>query len=144
MIHRLKEQDKEAVISIWLDASVIAHDFIAKDYWNEKTTDMRNIYLPKSDTFVYKNNKQEITGFISIVNNYIAALFVSPAAQGQGIGQALMAFAKQNHEVLFLGVYSKNVKSVQFYLKQGFTITGEKTEPHTGELETEMIFKAIK
>lgn len=140
MIRRLEHRDLEDVVRIWLEASLAAHDFIPAAYWQEKTTDMRDTYLLQSETFVYENERLQPSGFLSLVDNYIAAVFVAPDMQGQGIGKALIQYAKSKHTILSLGVYSRNRKSVEFYLRQGFVVKAEQTEPDTGEMETLMEF----
>lgn len=137
MIRAFAENDLDKLVRIWLDASVVAHDFIPAEYWKEKTEDMKRVYLPASQTFVYQG-ETEVLGFISMVDNYIAAIFVKPEEQGRGIGKQLIEFVKRKYPQLTLGVYSKNTKSVDFYKKQGFVITGEKVEENTGEMETLM------
>ncbi|MNL87897.1 putative acetyltransferase [compost metagenome] len=70
---------------------------------------MKNLYLPASKTFVYQNDTA-ILGFISMVDNYIAAIFVNPESQGQGIGKQLIEYIKKQHTLITLGVYSKNIR----------------------------------
>lgn len=137
MIRISKENDLENLVRIWLDASIIAHDFIPAHYWEGKVTDMRTVYLPASKVHVYEIGTT-IVGFIAMVDDYIAALFVDPIRQGQGVGKKLIDFVKNEHPVLRLGVYAKNTKSIGFYKKQGFMITGTKEEENTGEMETTM------
>ena len=104
MIRHFQQQDEAAVIQIWL---AIAHSFIPRSYWESKIPDMRNKYLPQSQTLIHEDeHTNEVTGFISLINNYIAALFVPPDRQGQGIGQTLMAHVKQQHPELELNVYA--------------------------------------
>jgi putative acetyltransferase len=137
MIRVFEETDLDKIVQIWLDASIIAHDFIPSTYWKEKAEDMKNLYLPASKTFVYQNDTA-ILGFISMVDNYIAAIFVNPESQGQGIGKQLIEYIKKQHTLITLGVYSKNIRSIDFYKRQGFVITNEKIEENTGEFETLM------
>ncbi len=80
MIREFEKKDIETIIRIWLDASIIAHDFIGPNYWRNKTDDMRNLYLPSSNTYIYENSGK-ILGFLSMVENNIAALFVLPESQ---------------------------------------------------------------
>lgn len=137
MIRLFEPKDSGEVITLWYDASVIAHDFIDSGYWQDKKSDMEQIYIPSSETYVYeKENK--IAGFVSLIENYIAAIFVAPNEQGNGIGKELMHFVKQKHETLQLGVYAKNTNSITFYAKQGFVSVGEKTDELTGEQEVVM------
>jgi len=101
---------------------------------------MKNMYIPSSNTFVYEDNNQ-LLGFISLVDNYIAAIFVATNVQGKGIGQKLMQFAKNKFSNLQLGVYAKNYQAIEFYRKQGFKIILETIDEPTGEIEVVMEFK---
>lgn len=137
MIRASEESDLDRIIEIWLCASIDAHNFISPAYWEEKIEDLRNVYLPASETFVYEDG-ETVEGFISMMSNHIAAIFVSPERQGQGIGKSLINFAKFLHPVLTLNVYSRNTGSLHFYKKMGFEACGEKMEEDTGEMETFM------
>jgi len=99
---------------------------------------MKNVYLPASETFVYEECAS-IEGFISMMDNHIAAIFVNPEKQGLGIGNALISYIKRSHPVLTLSVYSKNTGSIEFYRKMGFEVSGEKVEENTGEMEKSMV-----
>lgn len=140
MIRSFENKDLDCIITIWLKASILAHDFVEQNYWIKKSDDMRKIHLPSSNTFVFLDPENSIIGFISLVKNYIAALFVTPEWQGKGIGKQLMDFAKQQHPILELGVYSKNSNSIVFYKKQGFKIVEKQVDPYTGEEETVMVY----
>ena len=95
MIRSYNSQDTDRVIRIWLEASILAHHFIPAMYWIGKQEDMRNVYLPGSDTYVFEDEKtKSVQGFISMVGNYLAAIFVIPEAQGTGIGKALIEYVK--------------------------------------------------
>jgi len=61
-------------------------------------------YLPQSETYVAIKN-QEMVGFISMVDNYLAALFVKTELQGKGIGTALLNFIKGNRNNIELKVF---------------------------------------
>lgn len=137
MVRDFKESDLDQVIQIWLKASVIAHDFIPSSYWQEKKDDMKNIYIPSSQTFVYEDGEM-VVGFISMLDNYIAAIFVLPEYQGKGIGTRLIDHVKKLYPILTLGVYSKNIQSIEFYKKHGFVVENETVEENTGEMETSM------
>ncbi|HJF70937.1 MAG TPA: N-acetyltransferase [Butyricimonas virosa] len=142
MIRYFQQQDEDSVIRIWLEASAITHSFIPRSYWESKVPDMRNKYLPQSQTLVNEDeHTNEITGFISLIGNYIAALFVSPDRQGQGIGHSLMTRIKLQHPELELNVYAENTQALTFYKRQGFTITSEQTDEQTGRQEFTMKYQ---
>ena len=46
MIRGIRNSDVDDVIAIWLDASVAAHDFVDRHFWQSKVGDMRDIYIP--------------------------------------------------------------------------------------------------
>ena len=140
MIRKLEESDIERVLKIWLDASVIAHDFVKQEFWESRLEEMKNIYLPVAENYVYDKDG-EVKGFFSLFEDTLAAIFVNPDSQGQGIGTKLIAKAKELHSVLKLTVYSKNTKSVKFYKHCGFEIVTEQTDEHTGETEFLMVFR---
>lgn len=139
MIRKFSESDMEAVLSIWLVASVIAHDFIKEEFWKAQLPNMRDIYIPASETYVYEHHL-EVIGFYSLHENKLAAIFVLPEFQGKGVGKQLLLDAKTRRKELTLTVYKENVPSCQFYLSQGFTIESGQVDEHTGHEEYLMRF----
>lgn len=81
-------------------------------------------------------------GFYALYENTLAAIFVAPEQQGQGIGKQLINHAKQQREALTLSVYKENQPSYQFYLAQGFSVISEQFDEHTGHAEYTMSFSA--
>ena len=55
MIRSYNSQDADRVIRIWLEASILAHPFIPAMYSIGKQDDMRNIYLPASNTYLFED-----------------------------------------------------------------------------------------
>ncbi|AFS78889.1 acetyltransferase, GNAT family [Gottschalkia acidurici 9a] len=140
MITKLEIDDLEKVMKIWLETNINAHKFINEEYWN-KNYDIVKEMLPQADILVYKS-MDKIKGFIGISDNqYIAGLFVAKEYQGKGIGQMLLEEAKSHYSTLSLDVYSKNTKAINFYNKNGFTITKEQTSSDTGEVEYRMVWE---
>lgn len=131
----------DQVISIWLAASIKAHDFVDSDFWVSKVKDMREIYIPTAENYVYEV-EETIMGFLSLYNNTIAAIFVYPSSQGTGIGKQLIKKAKNVREDLNLTVYKENHRSVAFYEQCGFTIQQEQIDDHSGHPELLMRFRA--
>jgi putative acetyltransferase len=77
-------------------------------------------------------------GFFSLFGNTLAALFVIPSHQGDGIGSRLIEKAMTLRESLDLSVYSENRNSIIFYEKHGFKALKEQVDEHTGVPETVM------
>ena len=137
MIRLFRESDMDSVLDIWLRASIKAHDFVEKEFWQSHVKDMREVYIPGSETYVLEDNNQ-VLGFFSLYEKTLAALFVDPDHQGKGIGTRLMDKAKSLRRKIDLCVYSENTTALGFYVKCGFTVKKERPEPHTGHRETLM------
>ena len=141
MIREFIASDMDSVMSIWLESSIKAHDFVERTFWESKLDDMRNIYIPASETYVYESDS-EVNGFFSLHDDTLAAIFVAPGWQGEGIGQKLMAKVKSLRERITLDVYKENQKTVAFYKRCGFRGVSEKKDPHTGHVELVMEFNS--
>ena len=126
MIRRLKPDEMDELIEIWLASTIQAHPFISESYWHESESIVRNVYIPQSATWVFihqDEHQEKMVGFISVLDpQFIGALFVSEAFIGKGIGQALMEHVKTHYSELSLEVYQKNHRAVHFYHHQGFRI----------------------
>ncbi|CAM4245090.1 N-acetyltransferase [Vibrio neonatus] len=137
MIREYQAKDIEAVLDIWLKASIQAHDFVAAEFWQSQVSNMRDIYIPASKTYVFEK-EGNIVGFYSLYQNLLAAIFVSPDYQGQGFGKQLISHAKEQCSQLTLNVYKENQAAYRFYLAQGFEVDNEQLCEHTGCAEYAM------
>lgn len=141
MIRDFESSDMNDVLDIWLRASIEAHRFVESEFWKLKIDDMREIYIPASDTYVFTENRI-VKGFFSLHGDTLAAMFVSPDSQSKGIGQQLMKKVKSLRKKLDLTVYRENPRSIQFYRKCGFTIIRERMDEHTGHIEILMKYSS--
>ncbi|MBT2757644.1 N-acetyltransferase [Mesobacillus foraminis] len=133
-IRTVKNTEVHKLVEIWYEGSLIAHDFIDKDYWKSQQTEMEEKYIPMSETYVVSNEK-DVVGFVSMMDNYLAALFIDLKHQGGGYGKGLLDFIKRQRENIQLKVYKRNKKAVNFYLKNGFVIKEETLDEQTSEEE---------
>ncbi|OTA15729.1 GNAT family N-acetyltransferase [Xenorhabdus vietnamensis] len=140
MIRIFTEADMDAVLSIWLEASIKAHNFVAAEFWQSQVNNMKHIYIPSSELYVYVQDSK-VAGFYALHENNLAAVFVSPDKQGQGIGKALLSDAKNRRTELTLSVYQQNQASCEFYLSQGFYVANEEIDENTGCKEYVMRLK---
>ncbi|MDX7988696.1 GNAT family N-acetyltransferase [Xenorhabdus sp. 12] len=131
------ENDIDTVVDIWFSASVRCHDFIPRTYWESCKQEMKDVYLPQAETMIaIVDNK--MVGFISLVEDMIAAIFVSPDYQRKKIGSRLLDYAFASHNNLSLQVYVKNVQARNFYLQNGFIESEMGLDEHTGEMDITM------
>lgn len=137
MIRKNKNEDINRIVEIWLEASYKAHDFIDKSYWQSNADQMRDLYIPNSETYVFIE-KGIICGFFSLADSTLAAIFVDPEYQGKGIGSQLLSKAKSIRSKLELAVYKENTISHRFYKNKGFKDVREQVDKNTGKVEIVM------
>ena len=139
MIRKFDEKDLHAVMELWLESNIEAHDFIDSRYWKENYSKVEEM-LPQAEIYVYEEAKK-IAGFIGLTGNYIAGIFVGKSCRSNGIGRRLLDYVKEERETLMLQVYEKNRRAVCFYKREGFYMVQEQTEEGTGEKEFLMEWK---
>ncbi len=130
-IRAYEDSDQEALLRVWYESSIIAHDFMPASFWAMERQAIIDEYMPIAETWVAEEDRRVI-GFHALIDNELGALFVDPARQGEGVGSALMNHAKSLRSHLTLGVFKANTRSRRFYEKHGFRPIGETVEERTG------------
>ena len=140
MIRKFKEDDLNTVMQIWFDTNIKAHHFISRQYWIDNYEMVKDI-LPKKEIYVYEDdNTNQINGFIGLMDNYIAGIFVNKNNQSRGIGKQLLDYVKEIKETLNLSVYQKNIRAISFYQREQFVIQFEHIDNDNSEKEFIMIW----
>lgn len=141
-IRKMKAEDLDVVMEIWLDTNMRAHNFISQSYWEDNVQSVRDM-ISKAEVYVWEEDiGGEIRGFIGLCGNDVGGIFVSSTAQSAGIGSALMAHVKKIRQSLTLTVYEKNKRAVRFYEHERFRIKSETVDENTKEKEFIMVWKA--
>lgn len=133
MVRNFKNADIDKIMEIWLNSNIEAHNFIDKSYW-EKNFEMVKNALPQAEIYIYEENNN-IMGFVGLVENYIAGIFVEKNFRGKGTGKKLLNYAKSIKNNLTLNVYEKNIDAVKFYKREGFTVEKFGIDKSTDEKE---------
>ena len=136
MIRKFETKDLDEVMSLWLHVNIEAHSFIEEDYW-KKNYEMVRELIPEEGVFVAEE-KHQIQGFIGLTDDYIAGIFVKAEEQSKGIGSELLHTAMTLKDHLYLNVYKKNTKAVNFYQRCGFIIVNQEIDEDTSEEEYTM------
>ena len=139
MLRKMKTDDLDPVVQIWLESNRQAHSFIEADYWEKNKEEVRKM-LPHS-LIEIAEIECNIVGFIGMNETKIEGLFVNSNFQSRGIGHSLIEWAKTRNEVLTLYVYQKNQRALKFNLKEGFVIHKQLIDEETGEIEFLMQWK---
>ncbi|MDD3279772.1 MAG: GNAT family N-acetyltransferase [Lachnospiraceae bacterium] len=136
MIRDFKKEDIDRVMELWLDTNISAHSFIQSEYW-KSNYDTVKAMMPSATIYVYEENNV-IQGFLGLMDEYIAGIFVSQHVQSKGFGKKLLDYAKDKKGALSLSVYKENIRAVNFYLREDFTVSNEQIDKNTGKLELNM------
>ena len=130
MIRKYNEIEIPILVDIWEQASKVAHPFLDDEFTQMVKKEMREMYLPNSDSWVYEESNT-IIGFISMIENEIGGLFVNPQNHSKGIGTALVNYIKQFHKELEVEVFEQNQIGRPFYVKFGFKTIKEYVHKQT-------------
>lgn len=141
-IRKASSNDFNELTKIWLEASIKAHHFIPASYWQSNIDKMQDIYLPMSEVYLAED-ENNIYGFIALLDDAIAAIFVSPDHQAKGIGRQLVTYAQEMRNRLQLNVYQENQNSVKFYQSNGFKILNEAIDTVTNCKEYVMFWEKL-
>lgn len=136
--YRIAEQkDGQSIYRLY---RLVMHDYVSKIWsWNEQwqiddftaNFDHNNIML------VHDNH--ELIGYSHVENRrtqlYIRMIVIHPEHQQKGIGtkllKAIIMSGKEQSKSIGLQVFKINDKAKAFYVRHGFTVSGETTSSYT-------------
>ena len=139
MIRKNKATDIEEVLNVWYAASSLAHPFMKESFMQQERKNIRNKYIPNTETWVYLE-ADKLVGFISMIGNEIGAVFIQPDQQDKGIGTQLVNHVAQFHESLEVEVFKENKIGKPFYDKYGFQFLKEHLHEATNQQLLRLIF----
>lgn len=139
MIRKFEKKDTKRVMQIWLEANLEVHDFVPSDYWLSQYQSVQEQLLP-ADIYVCEQDN-EIQGFVGMVDDYLAGIFVDKKYRSMGIGKGLLECVKKIYPAFSLNVYQKNQRAVDFYLREKLTIVSTGVDEDTAEADYTMVWK---
>ncbi|MEV3938082.1 GNAT family N-acetyltransferase [Glycomyces sp. NPDC049804] len=129
--------DAEAITAIfWAARGRMAylptlHTFEQTRWW------VANIMAPQAELWVAEMRGVPV-GFAALQGDSLDHLYLDPAHQGRGIGEALLAKAKRRRRELRLHVFEQNTGARAFYARHGFTVVGGGSDNEEGLPDLEM------
>lgn len=139
MIRKFEMKDTKRVMQIWLEANLEAHDFVSGDYWCSQYQTVQE-QLSAADIYVYEQDN-EIQGFLGMMDDYLAGIFVDKKYRSKGIGKGLLDYVKKIYPAFSLNVYQKNQRAVDFYLRENLTIVSTGVDEDTAEADYTVVWK---
>jgi len=127
---------------IWLAGNMSAHQFIPIAYWRAHLPGVLKSFETATLVVTKDSLTDEIQGFLGLVDDLIAGIFVVSEAQSQGLGQSLLHYAQTIRDHLILKVYVDNVRAVSIYQRLGFEVVKTAVDPETDAEEYTMEWQA--
>lgn len=125
--------DIEPVMAAWRSANALAHPFLSDTYVARSELEVRDLYIPNAETYVFEEG-EKVVGFISLIGNEIGGLFLDPSRHGKGYGKALVDHALAIKGPLTVEVFRDNALGRGFYERYGFILVAEERHQPTGQI----------
>ncbi|HEX6819090.1 MAG TPA: GNAT family N-acetyltransferase [Ktedonobacterales bacterium] len=134
-ISPVREADFVRVVEVW-EASVRAtHHFVTEadiQIFKPLVWDgLREV--PAEHLLAVRDGEGRVVGFIGVVDDEIAMLFVHPDWRGRGIGRRLLTHAVTTLGATRLDVNEQNDQALGFYRRMDFTVVGRSERDYTGK-----------
>lgn len=136
-IRAYRAGDLEPVMRVWKAANAVAHPFLSAEFVAQAEKEIREIYIPMTETFVLEEEGR-ITGFIALLGNQIGGLFLDPSRHGKGLGRALVDHAFALKGPLKVDVFRDNSRGRKFYERYGFEFVADELHEASGQVNRSM------
>ena len=120
-IRAARDDDAVAVAQAHVDARAEAMPWLPVIHTFEETVRFFGDFVIPHQTVLVAEMEEGVVGFIAVEGEWIEHLYISPAQQSIGIGDALLGRAKEMRpEGLMLWTFEGNHRARGFYEKRGF------------------------
>ena len=122
--------DVARALEIWRAAVDVTHGFLTPEDRAEIDRMVADEFLPNVDLWLADDAHGRAVGFLVMDGEMIDALFVDPAAHGQGFGTALLAHALTLAPGALVEASEQATNALPFYEARGFVRIGRsETDP---------------
>lgn len=130
MIRRYRPADEDAVVAVWLAATIPGQAFLPEEHWRAAEPEIREL-MPAAEMWVVEQ-EGEVVAFMAMLDDLIGGLFTHPEHQGRGHGRALVELAAQRHDPVFVEVFEANHAARAFYARRGFVAHERRIDEGSG------------
>jgi GNAT superfamily N-acetyltransferase len=112
--------DAARVGEIYLASRKTAMPWLASPHTDEQTRWWHTFVLVPRQTVVVAERAGEVVGFADPTDGWLHALYITPSAQGTGVGSALLEYSMALQPGGFnLWVFARNTRALHFYARYG-------------------------
>lgn len=116
--------DYDSLLTIWEESVIATHDFLSEENIQFFKPLIRNSYFQQVKLTGLRDANNELCGFAGTSDNKLEMLFLHPAAIGKGWGKLLLLQVITQDGIDTVDVNEQNTHALQFYIHNGFKITG--------------------
>lgn len=143
-IRSASADDAIAVAQTHIDARRVAMPWLPVVHSFEDTVQFFGDFVIPNQIVLVAEVEDGVVGFIAIEGAFVEHLYIAPAHQSAGIGDALLRKAKElRPEGLRLWTFERNLRARKFYEKRGFAAIqftdGSRNEERTPDVLYEWI-----
>jgi len=136
--------DAIVIATAHIDARRAAMPWLPVLHTMEETVQFFSDFVIANQTVLVADLEEGVAGFIAIYSDWVEHLYVAPAHQGIGIGDALLKRAKElRPDGLMLWTFEGNHRARAFYEKRGFVAVeftdGSRNEERTPDVRYQWI-----
>jgi ribosomal protein S18 acetylase RimI-like enzyme len=113
------EGDFDALTDLWERSARSSHAFMDDDEFAEQRPRIRDLLLPSMDVWVAEQDGEPL-GFVGARDGGVELLYISPGAQGRGLGTTLLSYISGGAGPASVEVFADNETGVGFYRSRGF------------------------
>ena len=122
-VRKMGPQELESVVDLWWQSHEASTSWLRPDQKfsaDESKSFFRTVVAEACELWVAEADG-ELLGMLALDGDQLDRLYVSPPAQGRGVGSALLEQAKAlSADGLRLVTLQRNVRACRFYERRGF------------------------
>lgn len=122
-IRPARSNESETLVDIWLRSVRATHSFVTEPEIATYLPLVRTMFNER-ETWVLCEASDQPIGFMTLKDNEVDALFLSPDFLRRGGGRMLIDHARRLKGPLTVDVSEENPEALHFYLACGFEIIG--------------------
>jgi GNAT superfamily N-acetyltransferase len=131
MIRAFEPADADDLIRVWLASTIPGQSFLPEEHWRAMEPAVREELMPIAETWVVEE-RGVLVAFMSLLGNLIGGLFTHPDHQGEGHGRALVEYARERFDPVFVEVFEANEEAIRLYGKCGFAEHERRVDEESG------------
>jgi putative acetyltransferase len=122
------------LLQIWESSVRATHHFLSENdiaFYKKTIEEMQVFELVHLTTF--RNQDNEILGFMGVADEKLEMLFLRPEARGMGLGKILLEHAIEHLKINKVDVNEQNEQALNFYKHFGFQVISRSELDGTGK-----------